>query len=102
MIAPMEFRVAEGVAASGPNARALAGGTLAAKCGVDAPANLPWRTPQAKPFTMTQLPRAFALALGQLSDPAILRVLAKSLLATLAIVAVVGFAAWHGLSAWLD
>lgn len=50
---------------------------------------------------MTQLPRAFALALGQLSDPAILRVLAKSLLATLAIFAVLGVAAWRGLDALL-
>lgn len=47
---------------------------------------------------MTQLPRAFALALGQLSDPAILRVLTKSLLATLAIFGVVGLLAWQGLS----
>lgn len=47
---------------------------------------------------MTQLPRAFALALGQLSDPAILRVLGKSLLATLAIFALLGVAAWQGLS----
>ena len=51
---------------------------------------------------MTQLPRAFALALGQLSDPAILRVLAKSLLATLAIFAALGLAAWQGLSAALE
>lgn len=50
---------------------------------------------------MTQLPRAFALALGQLSDPAILRVLAKSILATLAVFAVLGIAAWQGLSAML-
>lgn len=50
---------------------------------------------------MTQLPRAFALALGQLSDPAILRVLAKSLLATLAIFAALGLVAWQGLSAAL-
>lgn len=45
---------------------------------------------------MTELPRAFALAMGQLSDPAILRVLAKSLLATLAIFAGLGLLAWRG------
>ena len=50
---------------------------------------------------MTQLPRAFALALGQLSDPAILRVLAKSVMATLAIFALLGMAAWQGVSALL-
>ena len=93
----MEFRIAEGVAAGGLNARALAGGSLVAKRGVD----LPWWAGQAKPFSMTQIPRAFALALGQLSDPAILRVLAKSVLATLAIFALLGVAAWQGLSALL-
>ena len=97
----MEFKIAEGAPASGLNARALAGGTLVAKCGVDARANLPWWTAQAKPFSMTQIPRAFALALGQLSDPAILRVLAKSVLATLAVFALLGVAAWQGLSAGL-
>lgn len=51
---------------------------------------------------MTELPRAFALSLGQLSDPAIGRVLAKSMLATLAIFAVLGFAAWRGLAAVLS
>lgn len=60
---------------------------------------MPWWTAQARPFSMTQLPRAFALALGQLSDPAILRVLVKSVLATLAIFAALGVAAWYGLSA---
>lgn len=39
---------------------------------------------------MTDLPRAFALSLGQLADPAILRVLGKSLAVTLAIFAVFG------------
>ena len=48
---------------------------------------------------MTDLPRAFALSLGQLSDPAILRVLGKSLLATLAIFALLGVLVWQGLSA---
>lgn len=98
----MEFRIAEGIPACGLNARALAGGTLLAKRGVDSPGNLPWWVAQAKPATMTLLPRAFALAVGQLSDPAILRVLAKSLLATLAIFAVLGFAAWRGLEAALS
>lgn len=51
---------------------------------------------------MTELPRAFALSLGQLSDPAIGRVLAKSMLATLAIFAALGFAAWAGLSRALE
>lgn len=51
---------------------------------------------------MTDLPRAFALSLGQLSDPAIGRVLAKSVLTTLAIFAALGVAAWTALSAGLD
>lgn len=51
---------------------------------------------------MTDLPRAFALSLGQLSDPAIGRVLVKSMLATLAIFGALGFAAWAGLSAGLE
>lgn len=50
---------------------------------------------------MTDLPRAFALALGQLSDPAIGRVLAKSILATLAIFVALGFIAWRASSAAL-
>lgn len=50
---------------------------------------------------MSELPRAFALAFGQLSDPAILRVLTKSLLTTLAVFAALGFAAWRGLAALL-
>lgn len=63
---------------------------------------LTWALAPRKPgAAMTDLPRAFALALGQLSDPAILRVLAKSLLATLAIFAGLGLAAWQGLSAAL-
>lgn len=48
---------------------------------------------------MTDLPRAFALSLGQLSDPAIGRVLMKSVLVTLAVFAALGIAAWQGLSA---
>ena len=94
----MDFWIAEGAPASGLNARALAGGTFTAKHGFD----LPWWTAQAKPFAMTQLPRAFALALGQLSDPAVLRVLAKSMLATLAIFVLLGIAAWQGLAAALS
>lgn len=97
----MEFCIADGVAASGLNARALAAGRLGAKRGFIGSGDLPWWTAQAKPPSMTLLPRAFALALGQLSDPAILRVLAKSVLATLAIFAVLGVAAWQGLSAAL-
>ena len=101
----MDFWIAEGASASGLNARALAAGPLGAKRGFSGALNdlgdLPWWTAQARPFSVTQLPRAFALALGQLSDPAILRVLAKSLLATLAIFAALGIAAWQGLSAAL-
>lgn len=93
----MEFWIAEGASACGLNARALAGGTVVAKRGFD----LPYWTAEARPFSMTQLPRAFALALGQLSDPAILRVLGKSLLATLAIFAALGVLAWQGLAATL-
>lgn len=51
---------------------------------------------------MIDLPRAFALSLGQLSDPAIGRVLAKSVLATLTIFGLLGFAAWAGLSTGLE
>ena len=57
-----------------------------AKRGVD----LPWWAAEARPLSMTKLPRAFVLALRQLSDPAILRVLAKSVLAILAIFALLG------------
>ena len=51
---------------------------------------------------MTELPRAFALSLGQLSDPAIGRVLAKSALATLAVFVVLGLVAWRALAAGLS
>jgi len=51
---------------------------------------------------MTDLPRAVALSLGQLSDPAIGRVLVKSVLATLAIFAALGLAAWAALSATIE
>lgn len=53
---------------------------------------------------MTTLPRALALALGQLGDPAILRVLGKSLLLTLAVFALFGgallYALYHALIAY--
>ena len=48
---------------------------------------------------MTDLPRAFALSLGQLADPAILAVLAKSLALTLALFAVLGASLYYGLAA---
>lgn len=46
---------------------------------------------------MISLPSAFARAIGQLSDPAILRVLAKSLLVTLVVFAAIGTGLWFGL-----
>lgn len=46
--------------------------------------------------------RAFFLALGQLGDPAIRRVLAKTLLLTLALLIVAGGAVWYGLDRLLD
>ena len=48
---------------------------------------------------MTDLPRALALSLGQLADPAILAILAKSLVITLALFAGLGFALYYGLTA---
>lgn len=51
---------------------------------------------------MTSLPRAFALALGQLGDPAILRVLGKTLAITLAIFALVGAGFWWALDAAIE
>lgn len=50
---------------------------------------------------MMSLPCAFALALGQLGDPAIVKVLGKSLLATLAIFAVAGGGILYGLYQYL-
>ena len=50
---------------------------------------------------MTDLPRAFALSLGQLSDPAILRVLGKSVALTLAIFAILGGVLLFGLYSYL-
>lgn len=51
---------------------------------------------------MMSLPRAFALAIGQLGDPAIIKVLGKSLLATLAIFALLGVALWWALQRAVD
>ncbi|WP_133366273.1 EI24 domain-containing protein [Qipengyuania sediminis] len=48
---------------------------------------------------MLDLPRAFALSFVQLADPAVLRVLAKSLLATLGIFAAAGLILWQGIAA---
>lgn len=45
--------------------------------------------------------RAFILSIGQLGDPPVLRVLAKSLAVTLAVFAVLGFAIWWGVQALL-
>ncbi len=47
---------------------------------------------------MTSLPKALALSFGQLGDPAILKVLGKSLLATLAVFLALGWA----LTEWLS
>ena len=46
---------------------------------------------------MTVLPRALTLALGQMLDPAILRVLGKTIAITLALFVAVGFALYFGL-----
>lgn len=51
---------------------------------------------------MTSLPTALARAIGQLSDPAILRVLAKSIAATLAIFAVLGVGGWYLLAGYIE
>ena len=48
---------------------------------------------------MTSLPRALALSVGQLGDPAILKVLGKSLAVTLAIFAALGGLLWWALDA---
>ena len=83
-------------------ARALATERESAKRGVAAKVDWTPPAPQSRLRWMTDLPRAFALSLGQLSDPAIGRVLAKSILLTLAIFVLLGFAAWAGLSAGLE
>ena len=49
---------------------------------------------------MMSLPRALALSFSQLGDPAIVKVLVKSLAITLVIFTGLGFAAFHGL-AWV-
>lgn len=51
---------------------------------------------------MTSLPRALALSVGQLGDPAILRVLGKSLAVTLAIFALLGWGTSLAFDAGLD
>lgn len=51
---------------------------------------------------MTSLPRALALSVGQLGDPAILKVLAKSLAVTLAIFAALGWGASFAFDAALE
>lgn len=51
---------------------------------------------------MTPLPRAFALSVGQLGDPAILKVLVKTVAITLAIFAGVGAALWWALDAAIE
>ena len=49
---------------------------------------------------MTSLLSSLARAIGQLGDPAILKVLVKSTMITLLVLALAGWAAWHG-AAWL-
>lgn len=51
---------------------------------------------------MTSLPRALALSVGQLGDPAILKVLGKSLAVTLVIFALLGWAASFAFDAALE
>tara|TARA_R110002072_G_scaffold181232_9_gene337306 strand:+ start:20 stop:718 length:699 start_codon:yes stop_codon:yes gene_type:complete len=51
---------------------------------------------------MTSLPRALALSVGQLGDPAILKVLGKSLAVTLGIFALLGLGLWWALDAAID
>ena len=51
---------------------------------------------------MMSLPRALALSFSQLGDPAIIRVLAKSLLITLAIFFAIGVGFWFALDALVE
>lgn len=51
---------------------------------------------------MTSLPRALALSVGQLGDPAILKVLAKTAAITLAVFALLGWGASFGFAALLE
>lgn len=90
----MEFEIAEGAPAGGLKARALAASPRRAKRGVADAERLLWWSWQAKPHGMTSLMRAFALAVAQLSDPAIRRVLVKTLLVTLAIFFAFGAMLW--------
>lgn len=53
------------------------------------------------PSAVARLSQSFALAVGQLGDPAILRVLAMSVALTLVLLAVAGFGAFYGLNALL-
>lgn len=50
---------------------------------------------------MISLPTALARAFAQLTDPAILRVLVKSILLTLGVIALLGFGAWYLLAGLL-
>lgn len=51
---------------------------------------------------MISLPRAFSLAFGQLNDPAIMKVLVKSVLVTLAIFVALGAVLWWALDLGID
>lgn len=51
---------------------------------------------------MISLPAALARAIGQLSDPAILRVLAKSIAVTLAIIALPGLGGWYLFAGFIE
>ena len=51
---------------------------------------------------MVSLPRALALSLSQLGDPAIVKVLVKSVLVTLAIFAVLGIGLWAALDSAIE
>ncbi|WP_237451769.1 EI24 domain-containing protein [Qipengyuania oceanensis] len=55
-----------------------------------------------KSAVMVSLPASFARAFGQLGDPAILRVLGKTLAITLAVFAVLGLALWYALSSAIE
>lgn len=51
---------------------------------------------------MTSLPNALLRAVGQLADPPILKVLAKSIALTLVVFAVLGVAGWYALASLID
>ncbi len=51
---------------------------------------------------MNSLPASLSLAIGQLKDPAIVRVLVKSVAITLAVIALLGLAIWRGTVALLE